>query len=44
MKAKNNLGNIGVDKRIPKLILKKQDVSVWTGFTWLRIVSSCGLL
>jgi hypothetical protein len=32
-----------IDTRI-KLVLKKWDLRVWTGFDWLRIVSTGGLL
>jgi hypothetical protein len=31
-------------RMVIKLILKKQDGRVWTGFVWLKIGSSGGLL
>jgi hypothetical protein len=41
MKGKGHLGKLGVDDRIIlKCILKKQSVRIWTGFNWLKIVSS----
>jgi hypothetical protein len=37
--------NIGVDERIIlKSFLKKQGVTVWTGFVFIGIGTSCGLL
>jgi hypothetical protein len=37
--------DLGVDgKKILQYILEKQDGEAWTGFIWLRIVSSGGLL
>jgi hypothetical protein len=42
---KKQLGRIGLDGRIIlKIILKKYDVMVWTGFIWLRVGTSGGLL
>jgi hypothetical protein len=39
-----NVEDLGVHGRtILKLMLKKQDVSVWPGFIWLRMVSNGGL-
>jgi hypothetical protein len=37
-----SLGDLDIDVRILlKLILTKQDMKMWTGFTWCRIHSSC---
>jgi hypothetical protein len=35
---------LGIDKRMLKWILKKQDGSKWTALTWLRLVTSDKLL
>jgi hypothetical protein len=44
-KGKRQLERHRLDGRIMlKLIIKKQDVRKWTGFTWLKIVYSGGLL
>jgi hypothetical protein len=38
-------GRHDVDGRtILEMILQKSDVRIWTGFSWLRIMSSGGLL
>jgi hypothetical protein len=38
------LGDLDVDSvEILKSILKKQDIRMWTGFTWLRIVTVMNL-
>jgi hypothetical protein len=42
--GKRPLGRPKKDGRILKWILKKLDGSVWTGFTWLGIRTSGGLL
>jgi hypothetical protein len=36
---REHLGNLGIDGRISKCILKKQNEMVWTGFSRLRIWS-----
>ena len=39
---RDHLGDPGVDERIIlRWIIRKQDVGVWTGLSWLRI-STCG--
>jgi hypothetical protein len=39
-----HLQNLGVNEwKILKLIIKKLDITVWTGFIWLRIGFSGGL-
>jgi hypothetical protein len=44
-KERDHLGKIGVDGRIIlKWILEKYAGKLWTGFFWLRIGSSNGLL
>jgi hypothetical protein len=46
LKGKDNLGDIGVDGRIMiyvKIYLNNR-VLVWTGFVWLNMRSSSGLL
>jgi hypothetical protein len=40
----NKLVNLGVDWRIIKFILKEKGSRLWTGFIWLRIGTSGGLL
>jgi hypothetical protein len=46
LKGRGLIGNIGTDvKRILKWILKKRwNMRLWTGFMWLRIGTSDGLL
>jgi hypothetical protein len=45
LKGRDHLVDIGVDRRfLLKWILKKQGARMWTGFIWLRIGSSGGLL
>jgi len=45
LKGKDHFGDRGADGRIIlKFILKKQHMGVWTGFIWLRIATSGGLL
>jgi hypothetical protein len=45
LQGTDHLGNLGADRRIIfKGILKKQGVKMWTGFNWLRLRSSVGLL
>jgi hypothetical protein len=36
-RGKRNLKDLVIDGRILKWILKKQDMTVWPGFIWLRI-------
>jgi hypothetical protein len=37
LKGRDHLADLGVDERITLIwILKKQDVTVWAGFMWLR--------
>lgn len=36
--------DIGIDGKILKWIIKKQDVKSWTGYVWLRTGTSCSLL
>jgi hypothetical protein len=44
-KQRDHLGDIGIYGRIIlKLIFKKYDVKSWTGFIWLRLETSYGLL
>jgi hypothetical protein len=44
-KDERHLGDKDVDEKIIlKWILKKQDLSVWTGLNWLRIWTSDGFL
>jgi hypothetical protein len=43
LKGRAHLVDIVVDGKI-KSMLRKQDVRVWTGFTWLRIEPILGLL
>jgi hypothetical protein len=38
-KGRNHLGDLDVDRIILKRILEREDLRVWTGFTWLRIGS-----
>jgi len=41
----NHLGDPGVDGRIIlRWVLRKWDVGVWTGSSWLRIGTGCGHL
>jgi hypothetical protein len=40
LKGRGNLGEL----RVHEIITKKQDVRMWTGFIWLRIGTSGGLL
>jgi hypothetical protein len=43
--GKRPLGDPGVDGRIIlKRILRKWNVGVWTGLSWLRIETGCGHL
>jgi len=35
--GKEKLGDSGVDGKIIRLILRKWDLRVWTGSSWLRI-------
>jgi hypothetical protein len=43
--GKRSLGNLGINGTIIlKWIVKKYEASVWTGFIWLRIGTSCRLL
>jgi hypothetical protein len=45
LKGRDNLEDVGTDGRtILKLISKKQGVTVWNGFIWLRIRTRSGLL
>jgi hypothetical protein len=44
LKRKNHSEDMGVDGIILKWILEKKRVMVWTGFIWLRIGTSGGLL
>jgi hypothetical protein len=45
LKGRNYLEGLGIDgMKILRWILKKQDVKVWTGFIWLRILTSGVLL
>jgi hypothetical protein len=45
LKGRDHSEDLGVDRRIIlKLILGKQDGEFWTGFIWLRIETSGGLL
>jgi len=44
-KTRDRLGDLSVDGRIAlKCILNKQYRSVWSGFIWIRIGKSCGLV
>jgi hypothetical protein len=44
LKGKENLEGLGVEgRKILKCILKKDNVTMWTGFNWLEIRSSGGL-
>jgi hypothetical protein len=43
-KGGDNCEDLNVDARIVKWILKKRNGVVWTGFIWLVIETSCGLL
>jgi hypothetical protein len=45
IKKRDNLEDTGVDVRmILTWILKQWDGRKWTGFTWLRIGTSCRIL
>jgi hypothetical protein len=44
-KGRGNMEDLVIDGRmILRRILQKQDVRVWTGFVWLRIGISGGLV
>jgi hypothetical protein len=34
--GKRQLGNLGVEGRVIKKVVKKHDMWVWIGFVWLR--------
>jgi hypothetical protein len=42
--GRNHLGDLVADGRVILKNFRKYDVSVWTGFNWLRIGSSGWLL
>jgi hypothetical protein len=43
--GKRPRGRLGIDERIIlKSVLKNQDERAWTGFIWLRVGTSGGLL
>jgi hypothetical protein len=43
LKGRDNLEDLGVDgKKILQEILGKYCEKLWTGFIWIRIVTSCG--
>ena len=42
--SKNNLLELGVDKKITLKEFNKKDWETWTGLIWLRIGTSCVLL
>jgi hypothetical protein len=45
LKEREYLGDIGIDRRVKcNYIYKKEWIRMWTGFIWLRLVSSGGLL
>lgn len=45
LKERHNLEELVVDGRITvKREFKKQDRKAWTGFTWLKEKTNCGLL
>jgi hypothetical protein len=44
VKERNQWEDLGVDGRMTKFILNKQNESAWTTLTWLRIGASGGLL
>jgi hypothetical protein len=45
LKGRDHSEDLGIDgKKISEWILGKQDGKVWTGFIWLRIGTSGGLL
>jgi hypothetical protein len=44
VKERWHLEDLGIDGRILKSILWKVDGRVWTGFIWLRIKTSGGVL
>jgi len=45
LEVRHHSKDLGVDRRtILELILKKQARKVWTGFIWLRMGTSGGLL
>ena len=40
----NKFGDIGIDRRVLKLTVKKYDEMAWTEFMWLRVGAGGGLL
>jgi hypothetical protein len=45
LKERHNLEELVVDGRIIiKQEFKKQDGKAWTGFTWLKVKTNCGIL
>jgi hypothetical protein len=45
LKGRDYLENLGIDGRITsELILEKQGGELWTGFIWLKIGTSGGIL
>jgi len=45
LRERDHLGDLGVDGRIIlRWILRKWDVGVWTGSSWLRVGTGGGLL
>jgi hypothetical protein len=44
MTGRDHLEDLGIDERIILKLIKETDMRVWTGFNWLMIGPSVGLL
>jgi hypothetical protein len=44
LRERDHWGDQGVDGRILGWIIRKWDVRLWSGLSWLRIETGCGQL